>query len=697
MLAVAYLFVMFMLGDAICRRIVTFNSIQHRLAVAFLSGLLFSSWTTYLLALLFSGTSEPLLWANLIFFAVAIGLIVSFRPPAPGHQPGDGSFRKIFRKTTEAIKIDSTSRPGGNATWDWLCLAVCLIFGGWLMFATLDFANGNFEFAVKSWSDFGANLSLSQSLALGHNFPTEHPFFPGETVRYHFLFWFQAANLSFLGLNLVWSVNLLSLLSLAALLILIMTFAEVLFNSRPVGRIAAVLFFFASSSFSYIPFLKSQSSPGEAINSILNLHDFVKSGYPFRGDDWGGLTVGVFSNQRHLISAAGILLIVLIILIDMYWRKGAIATIEHDNHGEQSKKETEILSRNIRPKSVRPFLADFRSEVAGLIFCGILIGLLPYWNSAVFVSAAIVLGSLFVFFPFRRYLAVLIGTFVLLGLPQILMLRSGNLVQTGDSLFHWGYTMPNPTVGLIFEYMGWTFGIKWILLLIAAWYVPNAHRRLLIVITSLVPVVFLFQLSTDAFNNHKLLNIWNVLASVYVAYALWLIGRKSVIRSALSVILAVVMVFGAFIDLFPIHNDGFVKVPYEDDRLTTWLFENTRPTDLFLSDTLLSHPILFTGRKIFLGNTLFAWTAGYDLKERENTYRMMFQEHDLQKLVRLLNDHKIVYVAIDDGLRANRSIKGPNESIYQQNFEKVFEDTERRYGNISIYRVPLISVDTAPN
>ena len=68
----------------------------------------------------------------------------------------------------------------------------------------------------------------------------------------------------------------------------------------------------------------------------------------------------------------------------------------------------------------------------------------------------------------------------------------------------------------------------------------------------------------------------------------------------------------------------------------------------------------------------------------------MFQERDLEKLLRLLNDNKIVYVAIDDGVRANGSIKGLNESIYQKNFEKMFEDTEHRYANLTIYKVPAV-------
>jgi len=149
------------------------------------------------------------------------------------------------------------------------------------MFATLSFKDGQFQIAFKAWTDFGANISLTQSFALGHNVPPQHPFFPGEFIRYHFLFWFQTANLEFLGLNPVRSINILSVLSLLALLILIITFAETLFNSRTVGRLSAVLFFF-SSSLSYLSFLRSQNSISGALNSIVHRTDFLASGYPFR-------------------------------------------------------------------------------------------------------------------------------------------------------------------------------------------------------------------------------------------------------------------------------------------------------------------------------------------------------------------------------------------------------------------------------
>ncbi len=110
--------------------------------------------------------------------------------------------------------------------------------------------------------------------------------------------------------------------------------------------------------------------------------------------------------------------------------------------------------------------------------------------------------------------------------------------------------------------------------------------------------------------------------------------------------------------------------------------------DVFLSHTWLTHQVLFAGRKIFLGHTLFAWSAGYDVGPREEIYRRMFDERNPTNLVQLLHSHNIAYVSIDDGVRENTAIRHLNEPIYRQYFEKVFEDTEHRYANIVIYKVP---------
>ena len=111
------------------------------------------------------------------------------------------------------------------------------------MFASLNYKDGKLQVANNEWSDFVLNTAIARSFSVGLNFPTQYPHFAGEPIRYHFLFYFQAGNLEFLGLNLAWSINLLSIISLLSMLALVMSLGRVLFNSRAVGRIGASLFF----------------------------------------------------------------------------------------------------------------------------------------------------------------------------------------------------------------------------------------------------------------------------------------------------------------------------------------------------------------------------------------------------------------------------------------------------------------------
>jgi hypothetical protein len=72
MMALIYLILAACVGDFFCRRFYQFESVAHRCAAAILTGLLISSWFTYLTGLAFFWTSRPLVWANLLFFVAAI-------------------------------------------------------------------------------------------------------------------------------------------------------------------------------------------------------------------------------------------------------------------------------------------------------------------------------------------------------------------------------------------------------------------------------------------------------------------------------------------------------------------------------------------------------------------------------------------------------------------------------------------------
>src|SRR5690242_4180163 len=118
MLAIVYLIAVTCFGDLICRRFFRFISIQQRIATAFLVGLLLSTWITFLAAVLFHRTSQPLIAGNLVFLVMfAAFLLASSRWPS------------------KSIN-DYAGRPPGHQYWDYVWLAACLVFAGWLMFAT---------------------------------------------------------------------------------------------------------------------------------------------------------------------------------------------------------------------------------------------------------------------------------------------------------------------------------------------------------------------------------------------------------------------------------------------------------------------------------------------------------------------------------------------------------------------------------
>src|SRR6201993_4824422 len=310
MLVLIYLALAVCVGDFFCRCFYEFKSVAHRCAAAILVGLLASSWFTYLAGLAFFKTSRPLFWANLIFSVAAIA-VLSW-PKWKG---------RIVKSTSGEAYLNQANlylpRPRGSSIADWLLIVGYVVLTSWMMFASFNSKAGKLQIANPEYSDFGPNTALMQSFAVGHNFPTEYPHFSGDRIRYHFLFYFQAGNLEFLGLDPAWSLNLLSITTLVAVLVIVMTLGEVLFNSRAVGRLGSLLFFFFGS-LSYIPFLRKQGSVHAAIQAVRQQRDYLQTIFPYRGEAWGTWSQVTYLNQRHFASAIGILLLVLVFLVIRY-------------------------------------------------------------------------------------------------------------------------------------------------------------------------------------------------------------------------------------------------------------------------------------------------------------------------------------------------------------------------------------------
>ena len=966
MLALIYLGLAICVGERICGHFFRYISTAHRWATGTLIGILLTACFTYLVGRHVAGSSRPLLLADIVFFAAA----AIFLAKCPSKR--------------EYVPIET--RGSRSAASDWITLGLYGVLVCWMMFATLNFKDGRVEIGLNQWSDYGPNTAIVQNFAFGHNFPAEYPHFANEPIKYHFLFYFVAGNLEFLGLNLPWAENLVSIVTFLAMLAVVMAFAELLFRSRAVGILASFFFFF-HGTFNFVPFLQREGNitwetiiqgkvTWEAIKkaglAAYHLQSYLSSGYPYRGEDWGIWTQVVYVNQRHLASSIGIFVVVLIFLFDRYIDKakqrelaraaarrarvvpepthGPSAALDRPTPVESYERVTESISENPIPTSSevhtgehvssapttsdaiqaehypsseatkelhhqanyppateshpseivtealpdrvrdyapgvegqihpptmdreqspiapdrpiaenepskpaetfdRPFhlanyaspseertqdtvrddkpleptaesnstevspshrtepvhgvsdvtkdlptgnghssdasrddkqqltpepetsvvaekgpsdriesredVSNFTGETSasetpttfatraydeymglkaqppppdkveepapevpkespqepptalvrrgpieglvydafvngkGFIFCGLILGCLPYWNAPVFTAAAAVLAFLFVLFPYRRYMVWLAITAGVIALPQILALRAGN-ARSGASLIHWGYTLGAVPVTQALKYVWWSFGLKLVLILVALLFFSWRNLRLFVAMFSLFLITFCLQFSDENLANHKFLNIWLVLANMFVGYGLWRLWRLgrgiwSIPFKIICIALACPIVLGSAIDFFPLHNLNFIETNYTKDRLIDWIRAETKPNAVFVTDKFVNHPILLAGRKIFFGYTYFTWGAGYDLGKREPQYKMMFESKNAHQVFTLLKANKVDYVAYDNGVRG--VFKNNNEQeVYVPNFRKAFDGGED-YWKLVIYKVP---------
>ena len=638
MLALIYLGLAIALGDLLCQRFYRFVSVPHRYAGAILVGILLSSWFTYLAALAFTHTAEPLVWADLLFLVAAAAAIFWFSGKSPKVQMIE-------------------PRAPGRTGYDWITLGALFIAVCVLLMGTL-YVNkqGRIRVSGMEAGDFATQSAIVQSFALGHNFPPECPYYAGQPIHYDFLFYFQAGNLEFLGLNLAWSVALLSVLGLTSMLALVMTLGELLFNSPVVGRVGAALFFFPGS-LAFSPFLESQSSG----------------------------TLVFFLNERHLPGAMGVFLLVLIFLADQYRQTlpGAQPANQTANAeaGDQREQKQSLLPRPVMRGNVFVSASAF-------IFSGVLVGTLPLWSTPVFIAAAVVLPFLILLFPYRLQLILLGLIGMVVALPQVFLTRSGDIAPE-QSLFHGAGILSIPAVTKVIAYIGSMVGAKWPVIIVALILASSFQRRFFVALGSLFLLIVYTGLGNKPSPDYNFLNIWVVVANLFAACGLWRIwklNKPRVVGPVTATALAAAILVGGVSELFAIRNSSYAEINYEKDDLVTWLREKTKSNDVFLTDRFLSHPVLLAGRKIFLGpkDSL----AGYDLSKREPIYRQMFESKIPRQVFDLLKQNDIDYVAFDDGVRSNGLIKNPNEYLYVRYFPKFYEDKENRYRKLVIYKVP---------
>ncbi len=517
-------------------------------------------------------------------------------------------------------------------------------FGFFLFFQTFYIKGNTIFIASKAWSDFASHIPLIRSFSLGYNFPPEFPLFPGEPIKYHFIFYYMVGLLEKAGLPIDLALNIPSFLGFVFLIFMIYFFAKEVFKSKGVG-ILSIIFFLFNSTLSYIYFIQKYPLSFGSLNQIIKNTDFLSFAPYGEGIISAFWNLNIYTNQRHLAISFALSLLIIYL-------------------------------------AIKPFLRKEKPKFWIYSVLGIILGLSFYLHTAVFLMTIIIFGALFIQLSgFRKNIFILLVLSAIFSLPQYLYLNSSQGFSPHIQL---GYLISgNLDIKNVLEFWIFNLGISIFLIPLGFMLSNKFQKKLLLSFFMLFIIGNSIQFSPEIAANHKFFNFFIILGNMFSALIIIkLLKRKSI--SILATLLFFLMIFGGIIDLFPIINDRKYQLENNEINMESkWILENTPKDSVFLNTTFLYNPASLAGRKIFLGWPYFAWSQGYDTYIRGDIIKKILGSNNKAEACSLLLENKIDYVEI--------KIQNPPDpnvplisDLYENEFTKSYENTNNNY---SIYNV----------
>jgi hypothetical protein len=525
-----------------------------------------------------------------------------------------------------------------------LLVIFALAFGSWLMFHTFSHDNGHILIAGKAWSDFASHIPLIRSFSLGNNFPPEYPLFPGEPIRYHFLFYALVGLLERAGIRIDYALNIPSALSFAALIIAIYFFAKFIFKSRTIGVLSAVFFLF-NGSFSFLEFFKTHPPSLNTINDIILNSTFSSFG-PYDGKIVSAFwNLNIYTNQRHLALAFTFSIVTLFIFL-----------------------------------FIIPKMAGRRKILVSISF-GIMLGLFFYFHLAVLLMTVVAILLLAIFTRRLKEGLLVLSPFGIVVLPQYLYLTSEG--SGYSALFNPGYLIANTLTFYSFiNYWILNLGLHVIFIPLGLFFAKKQLRLFFFAIFSAFILGNLFQFSPDIAGNHKFFNFFMLFGVMFTAFAIHKLWKKIFLRPILGVSIFLLILSG-IIDFFPVYNDKKISIADSNkNSAIAWIIDNTSPDALFLNSSYLYTPASLAGRKIFLGWPYFSWSQGYDTLTRDNLRKKLFNPESINYFCKEAIRYNIDYVSIENITPDIDFVL--NQDFFDRNFKKVYEN---KTSEKAIYKV----------
>lgn len=531
-----------------------------------------------------------------------------------------------------------------------LLIALLFSFCLWLMFESFSYQDHTFYIADYVIYDFAIHIPLIRSFSFGANSPPEYPLFPGEPIRYHFLFYFLVGMLERIGLRIDWALNIPSAMGLFGLSVTLYFLTKRLFQRRLVALLA-VIFLLLNGSLTFVKFFQNHLISLLTPWEIVTNNKFYSFG-PYDGGEIGAFwNLTVFINQRHF--AWGLSLGLLFIL-------------------------TTFNLMKTTPKI----------KIGWGILWGIVLGILPFFHQPILLILALIMILYFFLYSLLRLFLITSGSIsALIILPQIYIFSQGsNMIEwypgflIHDTLNPWHFL----------TYWFKNLGLHLFLIPLGLYLAPKEVKKLFllpILVIFLIPNLLRF--SPEVATNHKFFNFALILGSIFSAYSLVRLldhAKKMhsklirlVIRIAFIMILLSLILSGV-IDFFPLINASkhtFTDAP--KNELVDWFLKQTEPDAVILNSSAVYHPASLAGRKIFLGWPMFAWSLGLDVDQRLADFKTIWETDDLSLLCRQIKKHNLSYAMYE---KSDMPGIQPQVALFDKFFPLLYENIKE---DIKIY------------
>ncbi|MCQ2533601.1 MAG: hypothetical protein MJ172_03425 [Clostridia bacterium] len=430
---------------------------------------------------------------------------------------------KIYRRSkavSPESKIPAWNNHNSNIFFYGLSLVFFTIVASFLYFYTYRVSNGELIMGYSVYSDLSPHTSMVSSFGVGFNMPTHYMHFSDDGIRYHFLFYYFAGILQYLGLSIDFALNIPSIIGMVCCFTLLGLLGVLLSGRRLPFILAPILVLFRSSLNVFSQIIKLQRHGGYSIKDCIKLLSQSSAWSDITPyDSWGIWAINVYPNQRHLMF--GIALILLLILLFLpYVRRMSVATLKCPDLG--NKIMYFFFSRNAWIWRLKDSINPWGTVILSMLIAASM----PYYHGSCLIAVLLVLFGMAIFSESRLIYLCCALTSVISSFIQTRCF-SGSASNVVNFKFTPGFILgegtPFPTLmSYLIMVTGLTLVISIITLVVLL--VSDILRgkpayRFILGLCFALPFIFgfTFQVTTEMLANHKFIQISLILLDVFVA------------------------------------------------------------------------------------------------------------------------------------------------------------------------------------